>query len=118
MAISVNRYVNFELSPFSIDKSYHITLTKEVYDCVVNTNPAWGEKKFSYEYLLIRLFGLMPSDFFHYIQSEYGARLIHKKNEWWVLFDFPNAVDAKKFADECNRRFDLCVKEGYFNEEE
>lgn len=117
MATSVNRYVNFELNPFSIDKSYYITFTKEVYDYIVNTNPPRGEKKFSYQYLLINLFGLMPSDFFCFIQAEYGARLIHKKNEWWVLFDFPRAVDAKRFADECNKRFSLCVKEGYFEEE-
>lgn len=114
MATMLNRYVNFESNPFSVDKTYRITLTKEVYDYVVDMKPAWGEKVFSYEYLLINLFGLMPSDFFQFIQAEYGARLIHKRNEWWVLFEFPNAADAKRFADECNRRFDLCVKEGYF----
>lgn len=103
---------------FSVDKSpykqnvYFITINEEVHKAI---RAKFDILPISYHQIIIGLFGLRPNDYFHYIASKYNATISTSKGSRWKTVSFSNLKDANDFATECNKRFDYCVKQGYFN---
>lgn len=73
----------------------------------------WNEP-FSYNWVDIIMFGLKPSDFFRYVQDKYHAMISVSGNIKGLIFF--NKQYAEEYAQELDRRFQLCADEGYFGE--
>ena len=85
MKTMANKYYNVDKSSYHTN-CYFVHASEEVHKCFLE---APKNNPFSYQMVIIGLFGLEPSDFFKYIQVKY-------------------------FAKECDRRFDYCIKNKFF----
>ena len=69
----------------------------------------------SYFNILFRLFGMLPQDFYHYVDAVYGASF--KPSKFLMNFihmSFKVKDNAIRFADEIDRRIKYCVDRGDF----
>lgn len=107
----MNKYYQIDKSPYHLN-NYFIKATEEVHKQFLSfTKP----KHFSYQMIIINLFGLEPKDFFDYIQYKYKAKIIKPKTATgWKSIVFENIVDANNFANECERRFTYCIDNKIF----
>lgn len=110
MKTMANKYYNVDKSPYHTN-CYFIHASEEVHKCFLE---APKNNPFSYQMIIIGLFGLGPSDFFKYIQVKYNAKILKKEKSIWKTITFSNLADANAFAKECDRRFDYCVKNKFF----
>lgn len=110
------KYIEVSVNPWRRG-CYMVGFTSDTKDIIVNA--LWpgrkAKKLFSFQFLIINLFGLRPQNFFDYVRCEYGAEIIEKENSKLKFFYFTTPWQAEAFAEECERRFEWCVNEGYFN---
>lgn len=69
----------------------------------------------SYYNILYRLFGLLPQDFYHYINKKYNASF--QPNPYvkrHIRVQFKNKDDAINFATEIDNRIKYFIKKGDF----
>lgn len=109
-------WTSFDKSPWKTS-CYTVGLSEKAIKIAARQIPQGYDKPFSYSWLVIMLFGLKPNDFFHYIQYKYKAIIETTQNSFYKVFYFPTVVDGYEFAKEVERRFKLCLDEGYFGEE-
>lgn len=84
------------------DNYYHICFTDDLYDKLRPFyNPAGMNSYFN---LFYRLFGLLPNNFFQYIQVTFNAKIKIDKPLQFVTFYFQTKSEAEKFITELNRR--------------
>ena len=110
------KWATLDKSPWMAN-CYTVGLSEEAVQIVSRLVPKGYNKTFSYSWLIISLFGLKPNDFFHYIQFKYQAVIQSSKNSIYKIVYFPSVVKAYDFANEVERRFKLCIDEGYFGEQ-
>lgn len=73
-------------------------------------------EKGSYFNIVYRLFGLLPQDFYHYVGYKYNAFFMKSDSlKNYVKMFFKTKKDVDELVKELNRRFDYCVKNGYFD---
>lgn len=69
----------------------------------------------TYHTILYRLFGLLPQDFYHYLNTQYNASF--QPNPYikrHIRTQFKNKNDAIKFANEIDRRIKYFIDKGDF----
>lgn len=69
----------------------------------------------SYVTILYRLFGLLPQDFYHYLNKEYNATF--QPNPYikrHIRVQFKNKTDVIKYANEIDKRIKYFIDRGDF----
>ena len=81
MKTMANKYYNIDKSPYYTN-CYFIHASEEVHKCFLE---APKNNPFSYQMIIIGLFGLEPSDFFKYIQVKYNAKVLKKEKSIKII---------------------------------
>lgn len=93
---------NFYIEKWEEDNNFHIHFTDELY---AKLRPFYDNSgRNSYFSLYFRMFGLLPYNFFQYVQVTFHARIKLDKVLHFSAFSFPAKNDAEAFVTELEKR--------------